>query len=399
MPTKVKGCRNCSRRRINCDRTLPHCRKCVRDNLECYGIDGTFRWMAEPINRRKRTDRTRRASPNTTTSTESQLVCANDDSSPAPPSPYPEQPLYQPEHWVTNFFAEQIAPWMCPVLQADNECKMHLLPLAMSSPLVFDAVAAAAYHRLAYYGNPKFAAKAEHYKASAIRGLITSARSVCTLSASSSDQLFAAATLLILMYDEMIAAQDTFVTLARIIGNMRKFVNFSSLGGSEKLQRYLTEQFGFLTIFSLPHTDDDTATEQCKEAFDFVEEFAESCARDKHNPPFLAECFRTILTVWHGQKHNPGLNVNLVMEDFKSEIESTTDISIFDHYLTWVYFMSSAASPNASLRNFFRDRLHKHTTTFGWKNVAMMHAFLGELEGAGVTWPERLQSHKKYICA
>src|SRR6478752_6000255 len=125
--------------------------------------------------------------------------------------------------------AEQIAPWMCPVLQADNECKMHLLPLAMSSPLVFDAVAAAAYHRLAYYGNPKFAAKAEHYKASAIRGLITSARSVCTLSASSSDQLFAAA---------------TFVILARIIGNMRKFVNFSSLGGSEKLQRYLTEQFG-----------------------------------------------------------------------------------------------------------------------------------------------------------
>ncbi|KAF4436798.1 Cyclopentanone 12-monooxygenase [Fusarium acutatum] len=248
--------------------------------------------------------------------------------------------------------AEQIAPWMCPVLQADNECKMHLLPLAMSSPLVFDAVAAAAYHRLAYYGNPHFASKAEHYKASAIRGLITSARSV---SASSSDQLFAAATLLILMYDEMIAAQDTFITLARIIGNMRKFVDFSSLGGSEKLQRYLTEQFGFLTIFSLPHRDDDTATEQLRAAFNFVEEFAASCARDKHNPPFLAECFRTILTVWHGQKHNnPSLDVNLVMEDFKSKIEATSDITVFDHYLTWVYFMSSAASPNASLR-FARD--------------------------------------------
>ncbi|KAF4956067.1 hypothetical protein FGADI_4092 [Fusarium gaditjirri] len=172
-------------------------------------------------------------------------------SSPAPPGPCPQRPLHQPEQWVTNFFAEQIAPWMCPVLQADNECKMHLLPLA------------------------------------------------------------------------------------RIIGNMRKFVNFSSLGDSEKLHRYLTEQFGFLTIFSLPHTDDDTAAEQLKEAFDFVQEFAESCARDKHNPPFLAECFRTILTVWHGQKHNPGLDVNFVMEDFKSEIESRADISVFDHYLTW----------------------------------------------------------------
>lgn len=118
--THLAGCRNCSRRRINCDRTLPHCRKCVRDNLECYGLDGTFRWMAEPINRRKRTDtdRPRRAGPDTVTSTEvrsritcvmesfvlltlsdqSQLTRGNDDSFPCP-----EQPLYQPEHWVTNF--------------------------------------------------------------------------------------------------------------------------------------------------------------------------------------------------------------------------------------------------------------------------------------------------------
>lgn len=76
--------------------------------------------MAEPINRRKRTDTDgpRRASHDTVTSTEvrsripcvmesfvlltlydqSQLTRGNDDS-----SPYPEQPLYRPEHWVTNF--------------------------------------------------------------------------------------------------------------------------------------------------------------------------------------------------------------------------------------------------------------------------------------------------------
>lgn len=39
------GCRSCSRRRINCDRTQPRCRKCVRDNLECYGFDGSYRWI------------------------------------------------------------------------------------------------------------------------------------------------------------------------------------------------------------------------------------------------------------------------------------------------------------------------------------------------------------------
>jgi hypothetical protein len=39
------GCRNCSRRRINCDLTQPRCRKCARDNLECYGLSGTYRWV------------------------------------------------------------------------------------------------------------------------------------------------------------------------------------------------------------------------------------------------------------------------------------------------------------------------------------------------------------------
>ena len=67
------------------------------------------------------------------------------------------------------------------------------------------------------------------------------------------------------------------------------------------------------------------------------------------------------------------------MEDFKLNIEATSDITVFDHYPTWVYFPSSAASPNAPLLSLFKDRLHKHTTTFRWKNIAMMHAFLGDL--------------------
>ena len=106
-----------------------------------------------------------------------------------------------------------------------------------------------------------------------------------------------------------------------------------------------------------------------------------------------------MLKVWLYQKQNSGFDVNSVLEEFRFRIESHDDIREFDHYLTWVYFMASAASSNPSLRSFFRNRLFKHTLTFGWKNVAMMHKFLEELEGSGSDWPSRLQSHKQYICA
>ncbi|CAH0017207.1 unnamed protein product [Clonostachys rhizophaga] len=35
---KVKGCYECSKRRINCDRTEPDCQKCVSKGLSCSGL-------------------------------------------------------------------------------------------------------------------------------------------------------------------------------------------------------------------------------------------------------------------------------------------------------------------------------------------------------------------------
>lgn len=142
---------------------------------------------------------------------------------------------------LTLAVAEELSHWMCPFRRPDNECKSYLLPFAMSSRLVSDAMAAASFHRLAYYGNPEFAIKAEKYKASVIKGLLGSADRVCSPGASPHDKLSAAAAVLILMYDDMIAAQDYFILLARISSNMLNFVDFSTLGSPE-LSEYLVEQ-------------------------------------------------------------------------------------------------------------------------------------------------------------
>lgn len=153
-----------------------------------------------------------------------------------------------------------------------------------------------------------------------------------------------------------------------------------------------------LAIFALPHLDEGLGPSQMN-AFELVDTFKSMTKEDQNNPPFLADCWKTVLTAWLCQKQNSDVDVvSSLLEDLKFRILSHDGITRFDHYMTWVYFMAAAASPSPHLRSFFRDRLFQHTTTFGWKNVALMLKLLEELEKSGSDWPSRLQSHKKYIC-
>ncbi|KAJ5730588.1 uncharacterized protein N7483_005096 [Penicillium malachiteum] len=42
-PRRVKGCHNCSQRRINCDQGTP-CQKCVKKGLQCSGLGIRYRF-------------------------------------------------------------------------------------------------------------------------------------------------------------------------------------------------------------------------------------------------------------------------------------------------------------------------------------------------------------------
>ncbi|KAK1544137.1 hypothetical protein CPAR01_04770 [Colletotrichum paranaense] len=44
-PKQLKGCANCERRRIRCDRRRPHCAKCDKKGLPCPGFDRRLRWV------------------------------------------------------------------------------------------------------------------------------------------------------------------------------------------------------------------------------------------------------------------------------------------------------------------------------------------------------------------
>lgn len=44
MSLPKKACHNCRRRRLRCDRSLPHCHKCTNAGQECLGYETLFIW-------------------------------------------------------------------------------------------------------------------------------------------------------------------------------------------------------------------------------------------------------------------------------------------------------------------------------------------------------------------
>lgn len=54
----TKPCHNCRRQRLRCDRSYPHCNKCVNTGKECLGYGKLFRWTGSVASRGKLAGRT-----------------------------------------------------------------------------------------------------------------------------------------------------------------------------------------------------------------------------------------------------------------------------------------------------------------------------------------------------
>lgn len=54
----TKPCHNCRRQRLRCDRSYPHCNKCIAAGKECLGYGQLFRWTGAVASRGKLAGRT-----------------------------------------------------------------------------------------------------------------------------------------------------------------------------------------------------------------------------------------------------------------------------------------------------------------------------------------------------
>ncbi|CAH0055981.1 unnamed protein product [Clonostachys solani] len=287
---------------------------------------------------------------------------------------------------------EEISQWICPFRTYNNEFKTVLVPFALSSPEVLDALFAASFHRLAYYGRSEFNAKAETFKSSAITGLMNGSGQIPK---SEYHQLAAIAVVIVLIYDDMISAQDYFRNLTPVLVHLITTVDLKS-ARNQTLARFLEEQLGLLLILVLPYMAPDDKT--VDKIYRFLEKFAMADGGHKSRPS-LAFCLRQSVTVWLRKVKDPNADVDGILEDMRWRLEYSPDLPSFDHYLTWVYFNCAASASKKTLRDFFTCRLNWHTTTFGFKNVSLMVDFLQVLWENEQTWPSLIQFHNEYICA
>jgi hypothetical protein len=58
MKPPTKPCHNCRRQRLRCDRSYPHCHKCLAAGKECLGYGKLFRWTGAVATRGKLAGRT-----------------------------------------------------------------------------------------------------------------------------------------------------------------------------------------------------------------------------------------------------------------------------------------------------------------------------------------------------
>jgi hypothetical protein len=157
--------------------------------------------------------------------------------------------------------------------------------------------------------------------------------------------------------------------------------------------------FRRLSVLCLPYsTFADNQKDMEREALRFLNFFAGQQTRHP-NASFLAFCLRQSVSVWSKSVEQPGANVDFILEDFKSRLDSFCDLQDLDHYLTWVYFNCAAASSRPSLRRFFTDHLQKHVDSIGFKNIPLMLELLQRLPEDEERWSSRIQRQCEYICA
>ncbi|PFH55720.1 hypothetical protein XA68_17731 [Ophiocordyceps unilateralis] len=151
--TSAKACHNCRRRRLRCDRSYPHCNKCIGSGKECLGYGKLFRWIGAVASRGKLAGRTSSAP----------LDSAIQQSVEAPPGPEDQQlvprqspvpralvdPLYQDlgvgERRYLAYFTRRLCKDL--VARDDDNPYRDLLSLTKAHPLLrHTLVAASATH-------------------------------------------------------------------------------------------------------------------------------------------------------------------------------------------------------------------------------------------------------------
>ncbi|CZR38317.1 uncharacterized protein FPRO_06492 [Fusarium proliferatum ET1] len=405
---KVRGCYQCSRRRIDCDRTEPTCGKCSAKGIKCSGLGLRYRFNDGIAARGKFVgkslpiiDGVEANSVRTASASVSSCKRQND---PFRASGYETVEQYpveidnttEEEHEIQDlvvsnhvpisidwgldhvdpksrfclgYFSNNIAQLIAVINMGFNGYRDLVLPRAETDPLVRKAVLLVVEQHLSLQNGTAISLDPAAY-GSLVRELIMRSHQCAP-----QDDDSALTALLLLHIREMISGSDNF---RLIYGSLRVVVNAlaKNVGeGTSDLRRFLQMQILRVCLFGESLFNETNGVHFIQAQQQACLEFITWC--DRFHPE-LKDLLSQLasLTTWACDIYvqraifNPPPSETVPMiERFKQslgQVDAYVDI-VGRHLLAWPYFIVAAESSTPDHREFFLDKLVKlHNTTGCW---------------------------------
>ncbi|GKU21048.1 unnamed protein product [Fusarium langsethiae] len=406
---KVKGCYQCSRRRIDCDRQEPECVKCITKGIKCSGLglryrfnDGiaargkfvgkTFSVVDVPIstspkekqtittiNKHQRDDPFRKSGYEKIANSSVQVnEMAEDTPEVRALAMSKQKPLSI--HWgldhvdpksrfCLGYFSNHIAQLIAVINMGFNGYRDLVLPKAETDPLVRKAVLLVVEQHLSLQNGTSISLDPAAYS-SLVRELISRSHQCAP-----QDDDSALTALLLLHIREMISGSDNF---RFIYGSLRVVVNTLAVRSEDRrtdLRTFLQLQILRVCLFGESLFNETNGVHFIQAQQRACLEFITWCDRFHPELKDLLSQLANLTTlacdiyVQRAVFNPPAEETVHMIEEFKQslgEVDAYVDI-VGRHLLAWPYFIIAAESSTADHREFFLDKLVSlHNTTGCW---------------------------------
>ncbi|KAI5252791.1 hypothetical protein E4T42_03249 [Aureobasidium subglaciale] len=414
------GCKECSRRRIKCDKGAPECAKCLKKGITCTGVGRQIRFVDGVISKGKRKGHTFPGNANFSSKlgeylasapvlspqpecdgSQATLVQGRDPSehdtldldiedaveARTTLTPYREQSdvripsstnghpglllhldptadltleLLKPGiQMLFNHFSQSIASIMVVFDDNSNGYRNFLLPLAYADDLVQRAVSVTAAFHLSTT-RPDLLPIAEEGRSAIIQRLRADAF------AGNSNKVFSMstwATIILLLVGETVTGSQDFVHLYPMLTNLLSNKRLLTVGSTSE-REFLLQQSRMFQLFTPPLLDlsqgRETFGKDLSFYFDFIfsQQYSATPSIAEHTIVFQ-EAIQQARNIYMRQafgSYHAGQLFNDI-EQLRLLVTPIKSDNPCMHTLPWVYFIAAASSNDQGHREFFARRL------------------------------------------
>ncbi|KAI9927589.1 hypothetical protein ASPWEDRAFT_71988 [Aspergillus wentii DTO 134E9] len=376
-PRKVRGCYNCSQRRINCDRGAPACQKCIKKGLECLGLGKRYRFNDGVASRGKWSGKSmpvgdiekhpkKRKQDNPSAGDDSVYKSEENKHDP----PWSLDHVDHQARFLLGYFAEKIAPVMVAIDIASNGYRDLILPICDEDTVIRSAVLATAAFHLSIH-QTQWKEIAVRYHMAAIRGLNQRTKEDGVGDTIVYSNL---STMIILLIEEMVTGGRDFVILLRMV---KSFI--ASQGGEGEIERhpvgcFLMQQIRKMSLYAEPLLSEESAITTLANVSNRDLDFLYSCmkAHPEHSEAILKliGLIRKACNIYMCRATSvPAEAITDLVESFINETATFNATSPGGHILVWAFFIVGAECSSERHRSFIMSQLQNLWVWTGFANT------------------------------